>query len=137
MYTKLSPTDKETIVTELQSRTATIKDLATRYGVDRDTISLIFKQMTGKSLQSRLSPTDKETIVTELQSGTATIEDLATRYGIHINTIRRNFRKITGKSLYSPSTVKTAIQIQEQKNMLSGVSALQNCRYRAWYKEER
>jgi transposase-like protein len=137
MYTKLSPTDKETIVTELQSGTATIKDLATRYGVHRDTISLIFKQMTGKSLQSRLSPTDKETIVTELQSRIATIEDLATRYGVHINTIRRISKRITGKSLYSRNTVKTAIQIQEQKNMLSGVSTLQNCRYRAWHKEER
>src|SRR5205807_9104365 len=47
------------------------------------------------------------------------------------------YKEVTGSALWPRRTAETALQIQEQKNTLPTVSTLQNCRYRAWHKQER
>ncbi len=49
-HTPLSPTDKEAIVATLQSKKATVQELADKYKVGVGTIRRIFVQMTGKIL---------------------------------------------------------------------------------------
>lgn len=50
MKRKLSPADKEAIVAEIQAKTATMKQLATKFSVSQGRISQVFKNMTGSAL---------------------------------------------------------------------------------------
>ena len=63
---KLSQQDKEVIIAVVQAKTATMKQLAARYGVSQPRISQVFKKITGSALhprkakgkqESHLSPT--------------------------------------------------------------------------------
>jgi transposase-like protein len=120
---KLSQRDKETIVAELQAKKATMTALAKRYGVHQVHISFVFKKMTGNALKPQLTQRDKEAIVTALVAGTATKMELTAKYAVSRDTIDRTFKRLVGKPL------------SVQKKALN--NALQNCRYRAWHKEER
>jgi transposase-like protein len=53
MEVKLSQQDKETIVAEIQAKSATMTQLAERYNVSQSLISNVFKKITGNALHPR------------------------------------------------------------------------------------
>jgi uncharacterized phage protein (TIGR01671 family) len=95
---KLTPADRKAIVTALQTKHVTMKELAERYHVSIHAISYTFKTMGGKPLHRWLSQRDREAIVTELRSGKVTIADLAIKYGVKRGAISTTFKRITGQA---------------------------------------
>jgi DeoR/GlpR family transcriptional regulator of sugar metabolism len=109
----LSPMDKDQIVQALQAGNVTIGELAGTYGVSPQTISRVFKDMTGRAVVPRLSKSDQQTIVAALPAGNVTIKELAANYHVDPDTISRTFKRITGKA-FSPR-----LRLSPQENELA------------------
>ena len=75
---KLTQSNKENIVKELQSGNITATALAVKYGVSQSAISDQYKKMIGKGLGVRykLSQIDRKDIVAAIQSEKATMTEL-------------------------------------------------------------
>src|SRR2546423_1847266 len=87
----------------------------------------------------KIKQNDRKEIVAALQSKSTsvTMKELANTHGVTTSRISQVYKEVTGSSLWPRRTAETALQIQEQKSTLPTVSTLQNCRYRAWHKQER
>jgi transposase-like protein len=59
---RLSQSDKETIVSEIQAKKATMSQLAERYGVRQSRVSAVFKEMTGSALFPRKTEEKHESL---------------------------------------------------------------------------
>lgn len=125
-FKRLSQSEKETIVAELNANKTPINELAARYGVTPSQISYAYKKSVGRSFRLfpslKLSNQDKETIVAELAAKKATIEELTSRFNVPRDTISTIFIKHTGKSFGAPrvpNKVKKAIieEIRTNENV--------------------
>lgn len=140
---KLTQTDRETIVAEIQSGKTTMTELAERYKVSVSSIGDVFEKMTGHGLKRQLSQSEIQAIVAELQAGNATIKEVAAKYGVGRSTITYNFKKITGTSLHprklnqtDRTAIVTALKAGTEPNELAPKYGVSNSYIGSVYKQE-
>ena len=137
---KLSSQEKETIVAELLAKKATIAELATRFGVPRDTISKVFRKQTGKRFgASRIPSTVKETLIEEIRTnGKVTKRELAEKYHIHVTTLERILKQETGQTFrFLRSQLSLPLPLATYLADRTVPRARKHLAYRAWHREEK